>query len=105
MVLRIGDRVIVENHMEMPEYCFAYFEDEFKGIITDVDDCDEDDIYYLIQFDEFIGGHNGNGDGPRGHCWYVKRRYVKYLNPLKPREHLTKHRLGNIGRENELMTL
>ena len=27
-----------------------------------------------IEFDEYIGGHNGDGRGKQGHCWYISQR-------------------------------
>jgi len=30
-----------------------------------------------IQFDKFMGGHDGSGTGKDGYCWSVKVKYVK----------------------------
>jgi hypothetical protein len=37
-----------------------------KGIIVD-----DNSAEYGIEFKDYIGGHNCNGKGRLGHCWYV----------------------------------
>ena len=32
--------------------------------------------WIFIQFDKFIHGHEGNGNGRHGYCWGMNTRYI-----------------------------
>ena len=32
-----------------------------------------------VEFDEYMGGHNGIWDGKDGYCWYVPDEYLKKI--------------------------
>lgn len=33
-----------------------------------------------IEFDEYMGGHNGTWNGKGGYCWYVIAEYLKKID-------------------------
>lgn len=68
---QIGDRVKVLSDNK-------YFESvrgkTIKGKIGTVKEIDN--IYIGVEFDEYMGGHNGSWNGKNGYCWYVVKGYL-----------------------------
>ena len=61
MKLKVGDRIVVikegDNTLKVG----------MKGVVMGFD---RNDVPW-VEFDENFGGHNGNGKGIDGHCWFV----------------------------------
>lgn len=79
---KIGDRVVVTDlGMASQDDFGVEIKIGYKGTVIDFtkishpDKLDES-IRFLIQFDKFIDGHNGNGisqiTGKPGHCWRMR---------------------------------
>jgi hypothetical protein len=98
--LNIGDKVIVRNNWNMTNYCqYENPKEQYTGTISVVEE-DESlveenpmayDVDYLIVFDEYIGGHNGNGVGLNGYCWWVKSDEVIPMETFTPIKYLKRH--------------
>ena len=44
----------------------------------------EADTNALIEFDEWVHGHSGEGRGKQGHCWWVNPRHItRDFSPTK----------------------
>lgn len=39
-----------------------------------------------IEFDDYIGGHNGIWNGKDGHCWYVDNKYLEKIEESEVKE-------------------
>lgn len=39
-----------------------------------------------IEFDEYMGGHNGIWDGKDGYCWYLPDEYLKKIEESEGKE-------------------
>lgn len=48
-----------------------------KGMIGNVKELNN--IYSGVEFDDYIGGHNGVWNGKDGHCWYVDNEYLEKI--------------------------
>lgn len=78
--MKVGDRVIVNGEYDGIEF------DNSKGVIIDETEriSKEEDIVFLVEFDEFIAGHGLNGGKP-GHCWWVPEDMIKKERNMKER--------------------
>jgi hypothetical protein len=78
--MKIGDRVIVNGEYDGLEF------NNSKGVIIDETEriFKDEDVVFLIEFDEFIAGHGFN-DGKPGHCWWVPEDMIKKENNMKER--------------------
>lgn len=77
MKFKIGDRV---------KYTKEVGYTEKKNEIGTIIFIDDDDAF-LIEFDNFIGGHDGIHSrikGKKGHCWWrCSKRYLELIEPTK----------------------
>lgn len=64
--MKNGDRVIVNGIIDGINFHHE------KGIIIS----DRPNLF-LIEFDNYMNGHTGEGDGKDGHCWFVNKKYIK----------------------------
>lgn len=71
--LRVGQRVRILNPVSLPRE--AHINGIRSGIILDVGDFECQLI--LDGTAEQCGGHNADGRGPVGRCWWVAKAYVK----------------------------
>lgn len=79
--MKVGDRVIVNGEYDGLEF------NNSKGVIIDETEriSKEEDIVFLIEFDEFIAGHGSSHGGKPGHCWYIPEDMIKKENTMKER--------------------
>lgn len=78
--IKIGQRIVLKREAET-----SYYEDKnfnfkagMRGKIIDTD-CNKNRCLVLIQFDDHINGHDGDGKGKRGHCWYLSEKVLVYI--------------------------
>lgn len=45
--------------------------------------------YYVLEFDQYIGGHDGSGLGKDGYCWALPEHYLTKENPSVGFQRLT----------------
>lgn len=67
---KIGDRVRTHNENNI-------------GTIIDFDTA----YVALIEYDEFINGHDGCGMGKQGHCWWVDTTDLKLVKRVTIDQH------------------
>ena len=68
-MIKVGDRVecVKENR---------YADTEEEGVVIDIgNSC----MPYLIEWDNYVGGHNGNGKGKDGYCEWVAEGNIKVI--------------------------
>lgn len=76
---KIGDRVVVTSKALLSDF-EAKFEIGHKGTVINIRDNNsidpEKSVSFLIEFDECINGHDGNGigkvKGKSGYCWWMR---------------------------------
>lgn len=67
MELKIGDRVKV---ISLPNSFRAENSKIKMGLMGTVKDLDG--AFVGVEFDEYMGGHNGSWNGKQGYCWYIE---------------------------------
>lgn len=67
MELKIGDRVKV---ISLPNSFRAENPKIKMGLMGTVKDLDG--AFVGVEFDEYMGGHNGSWNGKQGYCWYIE---------------------------------
>lgn len=68
---KVGDRVAVTVDWVRPK----------KDAVGTAIKVDSYDSTVLVEFDEHMDGHSGDGDGKAGHCWWLDFTSVKLINP------------------------
>lgn len=79
---KIGDRVVVTDLGKASQEDHGIeIKVGYKGTIIDFSRVNnpwnfDETLRFLVQFDEFMDGHNGNGvgrvKGKPGHCWWMQ---------------------------------
>lgn len=88
--LKIGDRIYVEKtDNDSALIGNLNFTKSFGTVIAISKN--EYRVSALVQFDEYIEGHDGGGLGEDGHCWWIYPRYMKsykfYFMNIYKRKH------------------
>ena len=78
MELKIGDRVKV---ISLPNSFRAENPKIKMGLMGTVKDLDR--AFVGVEFDEYMGGHNGSWNGKQGYCWYVERECLEKIEEAK----------------------
>lgn len=73
---KVGDRVKFK-------YYFQMLFDKQGTIIRIKDDNHKFWPKALVEFDEYIGGHDGGGMGKDGHCWWSHFNLLELVQPIK----------------------
>jgi hypothetical protein len=103
-MIKVGDRVICKPGFNREENSggSGYKENRiFTVVKIDEDENDRNSILWAWDYHQDLPDHDY-----RDHYLYcgVYSRVVRKLDPLKPIRQLKKHTIGNMGRENELVT-
>ena len=81
MDFEVGNSVISIRDLDT---LIGYNTNNYTGIIIKIKKSDlSDEIFYLVEFDKNIGGHDGNGIGQDGHYWWCRKNQIK-LNKEEP---------------------
>jgi hypothetical protein len=68
---RIGDKVITTKSVDLQK--------TIQGKIIEIKHEHETHQDYLIEFNSFMGGHDGGGIGRDGYCWWVREQDIELL--------------------------
>ena len=74
-VLKIGDRVKV---ISVPNSFRAENPKIKMGLMGTVKDLDG--AFVGVEFDEYMGGHNGSWNGKQGYCWYIEDENLEKID-------------------------
>lgn len=69
---KIGDRVKV---ISVPSRKAAFIDTMIIGRTGTVKELEK--TFAGVEFDEYMGGHNGSWGGKQGYCWYVERECLE----------------------------
>lgn len=75
---KIGDRVRV---ISIPNSFTAENPKIKMGLMGTVKDLNG--AFVGVEFDEYMGGHNGSWGGKQGYCWYVERECLEKIDETK----------------------
>lgn len=71
---KIGDRVkCLSDH----KFVESFREKSIKGKTGTVKEINSTHIG--VEFDDYVGGHNGSWNGKNGYCWYIEKQYVEKI--------------------------
>lgn len=79
--VRIGQRIVLRKEAETLVYACkrSYFKAGMRGTIINASSFNT-----LIEFDDFINGHDGSGRGKNGYCWWLfKEDLIRIAKALK----------------------
>ena len=76
--LKIGDRVKV---ISVPSRKAAFIDTMIIGRTGTVKELKK--TFAGVEFDEYMGGHNGSWGGKQGYCWYVERECLEKIEEPK----------------------
>jgi hypothetical protein len=71
--MKIGDRVKIINKAHKNRTDLKHL----SGLTGTIIDFTTISQLVGIEFDNFIDGHECNGSGKHGYCWYVDKKFVK----------------------------
>ena len=84
--IKIGQRIVLTKEAEKLYY--AYKRSDFKagmrGKIIYIKDILTSRV--LIEFDDFINGHDGAGRGKNGHCWWLYKEDLTQIAKVYKRK-------------------
>ena len=71
--IKIGQRIVLTKEARLFLYggISSGLKEGARGTIIDIIDTDSFEV--LIEFDDYIDGHNGSGRGKYGHCWWFNK--------------------------------
>nr|DAM12784.1 MAG TPA: Dynactin-1, Restin/beta structure, zinc finger motif.8A [Caudoviricetes sp.] len=72
--LKIGDRVRIVSVTLIDEADGVKIVDGMTGTVKEVDETDVG-----VEFDIFMGGHDGCWNGTNGHCWYIAHECLEKI--------------------------
>lgn len=76
--LKIGDRVKVVSD---PRFIKVTGKDSIIGMTGTVKDLHEPCAG--VEFDDYMGGHNGSWNGKKGYCWYIHHKRLEKIEETK----------------------
>lgn len=76
--LKIGDRVKVVSD---PRFINVTGKDSIIGMTGTVKDLHEPCAG--VEFDDYMGGHNGSWNGKKGYCWYIHHKRLEKIEETK----------------------
>jgi len=88
MKFEIGDRVRYIMYRARSTY---FLDGTFHGKYATVLDSHGDML--ALQFDDYIGGHSGNGMGRDGHCWNVAEYEIEHKSQMLIRKKILKFKM------------
>ena len=74
----VGDRVSINKLWNLYSNTSG-FSGLSKNICGMIGTVVEQGYNILVEFDEHIGGHNGNGNNKRGHCYWIPQECIVFL--------------------------
>ena len=75
MKYKIGEWIVYTDK-EFSNKWKQYYEAFLYGKIGKIIDIDKNVWPYLIEFKEFVNGHDGDGKGKDGHCWGCEEKEI-----------------------------
>lgn len=75
MEFKIGDRVKV---ISVPSRKAAFIDTMIIGMTGTVKELEK--TFAGVEFDKYMGGHNGSWGGKQGYCWYVERECLEKID-------------------------
>lgn len=77
-MIKIGDRVKVISVSNL-------FKSENDRIIIGMTGTVKDITEFIVgvEFDDYMGGHNGNWKGKDGYCWWVEYKHLEKIEETK----------------------